>query len=248
MDYMSFEPTFILLLFSALLAGMLDATVGGGGFIIIPYLVFTGSSIQLAIGTSRLMFLMDSFSAVVGHAIKRNIDYKIALVYCIPAVVGAPAGAFLTSTTPSEVISKVFGFFMIGMLMLILYKPRFGLEDRRPGRLMPSLVAGLIIGFMIGLLGGGVGILIIIALVFVSGTTMLLASGTSQVIVWVANIVALAAYYHNGFVDVKLGLILGAMSLVGAQIGVFVAHKVGNRWLRVLLIALTAVSAVKLLL
>jgi uncharacterized membrane protein YfcA len=245
---MVLEPTFVLLLLSALLAGILDATVGGGGFIIIPFFVFTGSSIQLAIGTSRLIFLLDSFSAVLGHARKRNIDYRVALSYTIPSVIGAPIGAYLTSITSSSVISRVFGLFMLAMLLLIACKPDFGLKDKRSKGLLPSLIAGLLIGFMIGLLGGGVGILIIMLMVFVSGTTVLLASGTSQVVVWLTNIVTLIAYQQKGFVDVKMGLILGFVAFLGAQLGVLVAHKVGNIWLRRLLMAVTVVSALKLLL
>ena len=244
---MPFDVTFILLLLSSILAGGLDATVGGGGFVLIPFLVFLGSPIQLAIGTSRVIFLMDSFSAVVGHARKRSIDYKIAFCYSIPALLGAPIGAHITSVSSPETISKIFGFFMLAMLFLIASKPNFGLKNRKSRGLIPSLLAGFFIGFMIGLLGGGVGVLIIIALVFISGTTVLLASGTSQVIVWITNIVALVAYYSKGLVDLKLGLILGVMAIIGAQLGVIVAHKVGNRWLRILLIVITITAAIKLL-
>ena len=245
---MLLDSTFVLLSVSALLAGVLDATVGGGGFIIIPFLVFTGNTIQLAIGTSRLIFLMDSFSAVLGHARKGNINYQLALSYTISSIIGAPFGAYLTSTTSSETVSRLFGFFMLAMLLLIACKPNFGLQDKRSKGLIPSMIAGLFIGFMIGLLGGGVGVLIIMLMVFVSGTTVLLASGTSQVVVWITNIVALIAYHQKGFVDLKLGLALGFMAFVGAQVGVFIAHNVGNKWLRNLLIAITVVSALKLLL
>jgi len=245
---MTFEFTTVLLALFAVLAGMLDATVGGSGLILIPFLVFTGDSIQLAIGTSRLIFLMDSFSAMLGHAAKKNIDWKLAAYYSIPSMLAAPVGAYVTSVTSSEVISKLFGVFMLAMLALILARPGAGVSDKRSMRVFPSVLAGFGIGFMIGLLGGGVGILIIMALVFVSGTTMLLASGTSQVIVWMTNIVALAAYYNSGLVDVKTGFILGVMAFLGAQLGVVVAHKAGNRWLKILLAVLSLASALKLLL
>jgi len=242
------EPLFVLLQLASALAGLLDATVGGGGFILIPFMVFTGSAIQLAIGTSRLIFLMDSFSAVVGHARRGNIDYRLALAYSITSVAFVPVGAYVTAEAAPETVSTVFGLFMLAMLALVVWKPKFGLVDRRPTGVLPSLAAGSLIGFMIGLLGGGVGVLIIFALVLVSGTTILLASGTSQVIVWLSNVVALAAYYGRGLVDLRLGLILGLAALVGAQAGVVLAHRAGNRLLRILLIALTLASAVKLLL
>lgn len=237
----------MLLLASAFLAGVFDSTVGGGGFVLIPALAFTGFSMQLAIGTSRVVFLMDSFSALLGHALRRNVDYRTALLYCIPAVAGAPLGAYLTSTSTSLSVSRLFGLFMLAMTILVVWRPRFGLAGGRMLGVLPSAAAGFLLGFLIGLLGGGVGVLIILALVFVSGLTVLLASGTSQLIVWVTNIVVLAAYYSSGFVDVKAGFMLGVAASAGAQAGVAFAHRIGNERLRLILMALTVLSAVKML-
>jgi uncharacterized membrane protein YfcA len=242
------ELGFLLLLASAFIAGIFDATVGGGGFVLIPHMAFSGIPIQMAIGTSRLIFLMDSLSALVGHALRRNIDYKIGTAYSIAAMAAAPVGAYVTATSNPENISRLFGLFMLVMLAVIARKPEFGMEDKRSIKLIPSLACGLVIGFMIGLLGGGVGVLIILALVFVSGMPMLLASGTSQLIVWTANIITLLAYYSSNLVDINLGLSLGASALVGAQFGVHIAHKVGNKGLRIALILLTLASGLKLVL
>jgi len=178
------EPVVATLLVSAAFAaGVLDATVGGGGFLLIPALVLLGNPIAAAIGTSRVVFLMDSFSAFVGHARKRNVDYKIGLLYCVLSLVGAQYGARVTAAAPEQVMRNAFGFFMLAMLAAFMLKPRMGLADLRKKRsLWLNIPAGLFIGFMIGLFGGGVGVLLTLCLVLVSGTTVLLASGTQQTI------------------------------------------------------------------
>ncbi len=243
------EPlTLGLLVTCAFIAGIFDATVGGGGFILIPFLAFTGLTIQLAIGTSRLIFLMDSFSALVGHAGKKNIDCKTALTYVVASVFGAQLGAYATSHLPNGTMSLLFGLFMLSMLFLIIFNKNFGITDkRRMKRQIFNIPTGFFVGFLIGMFGGGVGIVIIILLVFVSGLTMLHASGTSQLVVFVTNISAIFAYWSYDLIDFKLGFVLGVAAMLGAQAGVVVAHKVGNEWLRRILILVTVVSALKLI-
>ncbi|MDD5112360.1 MAG: sulfite exporter TauE/SafE family protein, partial [Candidatus Altiarchaeota archaeon] len=180
MTAVALEPSFMLLACSAFIAGVLDATVGGGGLILIPHMAFLGGSLRAAIGTSRVVFIMDSLSAVIGHLKKGNVDRNIALHYSLASVAAAPFGAYITARSPPELTARLFGVFIIAILALIAWKPRAGLEDRRSGKTLPSLAAGLLSGFMIGLLGGGVGVLLVLLMVFASGATFLLASGTSQ--------------------------------------------------------------------
>jgi len=191
---------------------------------------------------------MDSFSAFVGHARRRNVDYKIGFTYCVLSLVGAQFGALLTASAPAVLLQKAFAFFMLSMLIVFLLKPKMGLRDRRAGRsLWGGVFAGLFIGFMIGLFGGGVGVLLILCLVFVSGTTVLLASGTQQLIIWVTNFSAIYAYHRFGLIDYRLGVSLGFFALVGAQLGVRVAHAIGNNNLRRMLFIVVVASALKLL-
>jgi hypothetical protein len=190
---------------------------------------------------------MDSFSALVGHSLRRNVDYPTALLYCIPAVAAAPLGAYVTSASASFFVSRLFGAFMLAIILLVVLRPRFGLGGGRSLGVFPSMASGFFVGFMLGLLGGGVGILIVLSLVYVSGFTVLSASGTSQLIVWVTNIVVLAAYLHTGLVELEMGFMLGLAASAGAQAGVAFAHRLGNGRLMALLVALTVFSAVKLL-
>lgn len=236
------------LVVAAFIGGVLDATVGGGGFLVIPAIVFSGSVMQYAIGTSRLIFLMDSGSAMLGHARRSNIDYKLAATYGVFSIAGTQFGAYVSKSLPSAMLAKVFGFFMLAMLLAIILQPRMGLEKKAPKSRILAIPAGLLMGFLIGLFGGGVGVLIIVALVLISGATLLSASGTSQVIVFMSNVFALAAYYAYGLVDLKLGLLMGVAAFFGAQAGVQLAHRYGSGWLRMMLVAVTLASSVKLIL
>jgi uncharacterized membrane protein YfcA len=189
------DSVFTLLCLAAFAAGALDATVGGGGFLLIPAMVFSGTPIAAAIGTSRVVFFLDSFSGFIGHARRGNVDYRIGLTYCALSLVGAQVGAAVTASVSGELMEKAFGFFMLAVLTVFALKPKAGLCDMRERR--PSwrnIPAGFFIGFMMGLFGVGVGVLLMLSLVLVSGTSILLASGTQQLIVWLTNVSAILAY------------------------------------------------------
>ena len=71
------SPNYFLLVGSGVLVGIAAAFTGlGGGFIMVPLLLFFGYAAQKAVGTSFLAILMISISAVLAHNKLQNIDYK----------------------------------------------------------------------------------------------------------------------------------------------------------------------------
>ncbi len=80
------------------------------------------------------------------------------------------------------------------------------------------LAVGASLGFVIGMLGGGGGILAVPLLVAV-GLPFLEASTLSLVIVGAGAIAALVPHHHAGRVDWRVGLVFGALGAVGAVAG-----------------------------
>jgi uncharacterized membrane protein YfcA len=63
-----------------------------------------------------------------------------------------------------------------------------------------------------------------------------------------SSAVATAIFLWRGIVDLKLGLILGAVMFVGALLGGRVALSLGSAWLRRIFIAAVLCLAVRMLL
>lgn len=85
-----------------------------------------------------------------------------------------------------------------------------------------ELVAiGLAGGFMAGLVGIGGGIVIIPLLVYVAGLPVNLATGISMVQAFFATTSGLVVHRRNRTVDWNLGILLGAVGIVGALVGSF---------------------------
>jgi len=86
------------------------------------------------------------------------------------------------------------------------------------------------------------------AFVLLFGMTFLQAVATTKLINVFSSGVATAVFVWRGFVDLKLGVILGAAMFLGALLGGRIALFLSTVWLRRVFIAAVLGLAVKLLL
>lgn len=103
---------------TALLAGLFSGIIGGmglgGGAVLIIYLIVFAEAKQLeAQGINLLFFIPIALLAVTIYAFKKQIKWKIVLPLAIGGVAGALAGIFLTDIIGGNLISKLFGGFLI---------------------------------------------------------------------------------------------------------------------------------------
>lgn len=92
-----------------------------------------------------------------------------------------------------------------------------------------SLIFGALIGFSLGLLGGGGSILTVPILVYVIGQDVHAATGTSLAIVGGSALLGAFAHSRRGDVRIKSGLAFGLMSMVGAIPGVWLNRLVTGK-------------------
>lgn len=84
------------------------------------------------------------------------------------------------------------------------------------------IIIGLIAGFITGVMGGS-GVIVVVPMLTLLGFTVYGAIGTSLFVDIIASIVCAYTYYQNKNVDVKDGLWMALMAVVGAQIGTLLA-------------------------
>jgi len=107
--------------------GFLIGAVGsfsglGGGFVVVPLLLFLGYSAQKAVGTSFLVILIISVSALYAHNRFGGIDFKTGLLIGLGGVVGAQAGAQLVQYVPTYLFRKIFALFLVGIASYLFFK------------------------------------------------------------------------------------------------------------------------------
>ncbi len=95
------------------------------------------------------------------------------------------------------------------------------------------LAIGVVSGVTAGIFGVGGGILIVPALTFLAGFTQESATGTSlAVLLPPVGLLAVMQYYKMGHVDIKAAVLIALGLFAGAWLGAFVAHKMGDAWLK----------------
>ncbi len=148
-----------------LLAGYLAGFLGiGGGFIVVPALVFlflkdpatAPWAIHMAVATSLSVMLVTSLSSLLAHHRKRAIYWPLVRSMAVGLMAGAILGAAIADFLQGEILIRVFGLFAIlAGLQLILGRHTDG-EKPLPGQPSTS-AAGGVIGFISALIGIGGG-------------------------------------------------------------------------------------------
>jgi uncharacterized membrane protein YfcA len=94
----------------------------GGGFLMVPLLLFLGFTAQKAVGTSFLGILVISISALIAHNKLANVDYKMGLLLGLGGIVGAQIGARLLQHVSTGSFKKIFALVLVGLSVYIFFK------------------------------------------------------------------------------------------------------------------------------
>jgi hypothetical protein len=94
----------------------------GGGFLMVPLLLFLGYSAQKAVGTSFLAILVISASALLAHNKLANVDYRTGILLGIGGIAGAQIGARLLEHVSTANFKKIFALILIGLATYLFFK------------------------------------------------------------------------------------------------------------------------------
>lgn len=114
-------------LFRGIQVGILTGLLGaGGGFIIIPVLIFSFHlNMKQAIGTSLLIIAMNSLSGFFGDLFIQQFNWSILIPITCIAITGTFIGRKLGETIPGEKLKQGFGWFVLIMGIYIILHELF---------------------------------------------------------------------------------------------------------------------------
>lgn len=121
------RPANPLLLSRGLFVGIITGLVGiGGGFLIVPALCFQARlQVKKAIGTALLIITANSFISFFSSYESLDIDWGLLVKFSLGAIVGILAGSKLSHKIPGDYLKKIFGWFVLGISVYIIYKQFF---------------------------------------------------------------------------------------------------------------------------
>ncbi|MBW4720868.1 TSUP family transporter [Saccharothrix obliqua] len=228
----------LFLCLAAVLAGAVDAVVGGGGLIQVPALLLVGPGGQplYALATNKIASVVGTASAVTTYARQTTMDWRSAIPMAVSAFCGAVGGAAFAGALEPGVLNGVVLVALIGVGLYTWRKPDLGVaETPRYGRgVQIGLMAlgGAVVGFYDGLAGPGTGAFLVFLLVGVVGFAFLRASATAKVVNVATNLGALLYFIPTGKVLWGLGLVLAVCNLSGAVFGARLAVRRGSAFVR----------------
>ncbi len=94
----------------------------GGGFLMVPLLLFLGYSAQKAVGTSFMAILVISLSALIAHNKFANVDYRVGILLGIGGIAGAQIGARLVEHISTAQFRKIFAAILAALAIYIFFK------------------------------------------------------------------------------------------------------------------------------
>lgn len=117
------SPNILLLLVSGVVVGFGAALTGlGGGFLMVPLLLFFGYTAQRAVGTSFLAILLISLSALLAHNKLQNVDYRVGIMLGLGGVVGAQFGARVVEHLSTAQFRRLFAVLLVGLAGYLFFK------------------------------------------------------------------------------------------------------------------------------
>lgn len=240
-------PFELLLLFTVtVLLRIVTVSIGGGGMILIPLLVFLGLSPSEAIASNRLSFLSINTSLIRYHK-NGLVNWRYALLLSIPAFLGGILGGYFVTIIDQELFKKLLAFVILFSLPLLFYNKQIGVKQFQVTKLrfFLAMFMMLVAGFMGGLFAS-TGIWITYPFLIL-GQTMLQTAGSKKVVGTFIGLSSFSILLLAGLVYWPYAIANFLGSGVGAWIGSGYAIKAGNNWVKRLFVVLVLASAIKLL-
>lgn len=193
-----------------------------------------------ALATNKLAGLAGTASAALAYGRRTRFQVRTAAPTVVLAFLGALAGALLATRVPSSTFTPIVIAALCVVLVITLTRPRLFSSVRRalPGRsfLRRILPTSALIGVYDGFIGPGTGSFLLMALIGAGRMPVLAATSLSKLVNAATNLGALLLFSGQGVLDWRLGLIMAAANVAGAQTRARWAIRVGAGLIRGVLI------------
>lgn len=240
----------LLLILVGFIAGFINTIAGGGSLLTLPMLIFLGLPPAVANGTNRLGIFLQTFTGALGYKSKGINTFPFSIYCGASALVGSLFGAQIAIDIKGDTFNKILAIIMIIVVVLIVFKNRFKveiLEERIHGKhLWISIISFFFLGIYGGFINAGIGFVLILFLQYVNGMSLVKANATKVTIACIYTGAALILFAINDKINWSYGIFLAFGNSVGAWISSRLAVKKGEGYIKLFLIVMVIILAIKL--
>ena len=232
-------------------AAMLNASVGGGGLVLIPgmFTLFPSAEPATLFATEKCASVAGMATAATQYARSIKLPWGLLLMTAGTAFCGAHLGARAIANLPSAWIKPFVVVLLFVMLIYTWFRPDFGKQDAdipitRNDKVRGVLI-GTAIGFYEGFFGPGAGSFLIFLFIRFFGFDFLHASAASKVVNVATNLAALGYFVPNGFYIPLAALAMAIFNVLGSIIGTHLALRHGSGFVRKVFLIVVSALIVK---
>ena len=239
------------LIFGAVVGLSLGLTGGGGAIFAVPLLVY-GLNVDAreAVAISLAAVGATSFVGFLHRWKLGEVELRTGLLFAVAGMLGAPAGTWIASLIPEDVLLLLFA----GLMLIVAV--RLWQQASRPlaaiqactasdaqdaptcqrdaaGTLILNsrcavllFIAGVLTGVLSGVFGVGGGFIIVPALVLFSGMSIHRSVGTSLMVVALVSVSGVASQLWAGR---AIAPVITALFVIGGIAGLFTGQQIGRR-------------------
>lgn len=241
----------IIVSLASLLAGFVDAIVGGGGLILLPALfaTFPAAPPATLMGTNKSASIWGTAIATWQYSRRVQVRWPAMLPAALAGFSGAFAGAWVVTLISGDFLRKLLPLVLVALLIYTLARKDLGRHHAphlSPVReTQAACLIGLGIGFYDGFFGPGTGSFFVFLFVRVLGYDFLNASVSAKLLNLATNVAALILFTAKGHVWWHFALPLAVANVVGSLLGAHLALKHGAGFVRGIFILVVGMLILK---
>ena len=232
-------------------AGVIGSIIGlGGGIVVVPVLTFLGVPHTISSSSSLFAAFSNSIASTVSYSKQKRIDYKTGLRLGLMSIPGTILGAVISAQATSDLFKILFAVVLIASCYYLFIKKNL---DTKQGNLSKKmLVVSSVISFFAGILssffGIGGGIIFVPLMIIGLGLLVKNATATSQLILMFSSASGMITHTILGHADFEYALLLSIGAFAGGLLGARLSLEIKENRLRLLIVAVILIAAIKLIL
>jgi uncharacterized protein len=240
---------------AAMMAGMINSVAGGGTLVTFPALIWVGFPAIIANATSTFALVPGAWSSAYGYRGELLKAPRKFLYLLIPSVVGGAIGAVLLKRTPPATFAALVPFLILFATVLFMIQGpvqrwlRSGASAQEEASANWMLGAGFyqfLVAVYGGYFGAGIGILMLAVLGIMGLSDIHQMNGLKNIFGSMINGVAAVYFVFAGLIDWPSAALMAAGSIAGGYGAAGIARKMGQKFVRRLVILIGFAMAVSL--
>ena len=200
--------------------------------VISPMLItFLGIEPYMAVGIALASDVLASAVSAVTYKKNKNLDVKNGLIMMAAVLVFTVVGSFVSSIVPSTTMGNFSVFMTLLLGIKFIVKPVMTTREQMEAvskrrRIVGSILAGSLVGFICGFVGAGGGMMMLLILTSVLGYELKTAVGTSVFIMTFTALTGAISHFSFGSLpDIPIMIMCIVFTLIFARVAALFANK-----------------------